>query len=254
MARMWRTLGRVAAALLSTLVVVDRLAGRPRAGRRPGHEHRERLDHRDQRRRHPQLQRHLHRRHGGGDRQLGHGERDGDRPGRLHRLQRHREPPRRGLPVRHRERARSWATSSTRAARPSPSRSRVPRWARWARPRPPARSTTTTRAPSSAINSVSQNEGNSGTANQAFTISLSTASGRTSSVSYPTQSGTATSGSDFTSTTGSVTFAAGETTKTVNVPVKGDVTVETNETYTVRLCGASNAELRRESQRDRAPS
>ncbi len=91
-----------------------------------------------------------------------------------------------------------------------------------------------------SINSASQNEGNSGTANQAFTISLSTASGRTSSVSYVTQSGTATSGSDFTSTSGSVTFAAGETTKTVNVPVMGDVTVETNETYTVRLFGASN--------------
>ena len=91
-----------------------------------------------------------------------------------------------------------------------------------------------------AINSVGQNEGNSGIANQAFTISLSTASGRTSSVSYFTQSGTATSGSDFTSTSGSVTFAAGETTKTVNVPVVGDVAVETNETYTVRLFGASN--------------
>ena len=91
-----------------------------------------------------------------------------------------------------------------------------------------------------SINSVSQNEGNSGSANQAFTISLSTASGRTSSVSYTTQNGTAASGSDFTSTTGSVTFAAGEITKTVNVPVKGDVAVETNETYTVRLYGASN--------------
>ena len=95
--------------------------------------------------------------------------------------------------------------------------------------------------PSVSIGNASQNEGNSGTANQAFTVTLSPVSGRTVTVNYASSGASATSGTDFTSTSGTLSFAAGETTKTINVPLKGDVTVEANETYAVKLSGASNA-------------
>ena len=95
--------------------------------------------------------------------------------------------------------------------------------------------------PSLSFNNVSQAEGNSGTTNEAFTVTLSAASGRTVSANYATTAGTATSGTDFTSTSGSLSFTPGQTTKTVNVPVIGDTTFEANETYTIRLSGAVNA-------------
>ncbi len=72
-------------------------------------------------------------------------------------------------------------------------------------------------------------------------MTLSAASGRTVSANYATTAGTATSGTDFTSTSGSLSFTPGQTTKTVNVPVIGDTTFEANETYTIRLSGAVNA-------------
>src|SRR5262249_14556356 len=56
----------------------------------------------------------------------------------------------------------------------------------------------------------------------AFTVSLSAASGWTVTVNYATQDFTAVAGSDYTATSGTLTFAPGETTKTVSVPVTDD--------------------------------
>jgi Big-like domain-containing protein/Calx-beta domain-containing protein len=99
--------------------------------------------------------------------------------------------------------------------------------------------------PSLSINDVSIPEGNSGTANATFTVSLSAASGQSVTVNYATASGTATSGSDFTSTSGTLTFAAGTTTQTIQVPVIGDTRPEANETFTVNLWGAAGATIAR---------
>ena len=86
-------------------------------------------------------------------------------------------------------------------------------------------------------------EGNSGTTDFAFTVTLDTASTGAQTVNYAV-AGTGTNaanGSDFSgATSGVVSFAAGETTKTIHVLVAGDTTVEQNETFAVTLSGATS--------------
>ena len=82
-------------------------------------------------------------------------------------------------------------------------------------------------APSFSVDDPSVAEGDAGTASLTFTVTLSAASGKTVTVDYATADGTATTaGSDYTGTTGTLTFAPGETTKTVTVTVSGDITQE----------------------------
>lgn len=82
-------------------------------------------------------------------------------------------------------------------------------------------------------------EGNAGIAPLTFTVSLSAASASTVSVNYATANGSATAGSDYSATSGTLSFAPGETTKTVTVDVIGDTAVEANETFSLTLAGAS---------------
>ena len=74
--------------------------------------------------------------------------------------------------------------------------------------------------------------GTAGTTNATFTVTLSAASGQTVTVDYATADGTATAPADYTATPGTLTFAPGQTTKTVTVPVIGDTLDEANETFT----------------------
>ena len=92
-----------------------------------------------------------------------------------------------------------------------------------------------------SINDVAVNEGNSGTVNAAFTVSLSAASTQSVTVNFNTADDTATAGSDYVTTSGVLTFNPGETTKTVTVVVNGDGVAEPNETFFVNLTGATNA-------------
>ena len=55
-----------------------------------------------------------------------------------------------------------------------------------------------------------------------FTVSLSRSPSRTITVNYATQDGTATAGQDYTSKSGTLTFTAGETSKTVSVSLLSD--------------------------------
>ena len=100
-------------------------------------------------------------------------------------------------------------------------------------------------APLLSIDSPSVAEGDSGSANLVFTVTLSAASGRQVTVGYADAgTGTATSGTDYTAlASGTLTFAAGETSKTLTVTVTGDGTDEANETVVVALSGAVNAAL-----------
>ena len=100
-------------------------------------------------------------------------------------------------------------------------------------------------APSLSIDSPSVAEGNSGTAALTFTVTLGAASGRTVTVDYADAgTGTATSGDDYAAVTaGTLTFAAGETSKTIDVTVNGDTTDEANETVVLRLSNPSNATI-----------
>ncbi len=88
-------------------------------------------------------------------------------------------------------------------------------------------------------------EGNSGTTNAVFTVTLDTPPSPAASVSvdYDFVSGTAIAGDDFIDATGTITFAPGQTSKTVVVQVKGDRVGEESENFIVRLTDATNAEI-----------
>ena len=74
-------------------------------------------------------------------------------------------------------------------------------------------------------------------------MSLSRASSGPVAVAYATADGTATAGADYTRTSGTLSFAAGETEKTVAVPVLDDAIDEGEETFTLRLVNASGARI-----------
>ncbi|HEX7878661.1 MAG TPA: Calx-beta domain-containing protein, partial [Candidatus Eisenbacteria bacterium] len=95
--------------------------------------------------------------------------------------------------------------------------------------------------PSFAIADASIAEGNAGTTNATFTVTLSAASGQTMAVDFRTTDGTALSLDDYQAAAGSLTFAAGETTKTVSILVVGDLLNESDETCAVDLSNATNA-------------
>ena len=76
-----------------------------------------------------------------------------------------------------------------------------------------------------------------------FVVTLSPASDETVSVNYATSDGTATAGDDYTAKNGSLTFNAGETSKTIQVSIIDDTVDDDNETLTVTLSNASGAEI-----------
>ncbi|HET6573303.1 MAG TPA: Calx-beta domain-containing protein [Fimbriiglobus sp.] len=99
-------------------------------------------------------------------------------------------------------------------------------------------------APSITVNDVTVTEGNTGTADATFTVSLSAASGQTVTVHYATVDGTATAdGGDYQVTSGTLTFAPGDTTMTVTVPVNGDRLGESSESFLLVLTDPTNAFL-----------
>ncbi|MFO0947204.1 MAG: Calx-beta domain-containing protein [Planctomycetota bacterium] len=94
-----------------------------------------------------------------------------------------------------------------------------------------------------SIDDVTISEGNSGTKNAVFTVRLSAVQSQTVSVDFATANGTATSGSDYRSASGKLTFAAGETTKSIDVQILGDTIRESNEVFLVQLLNAAGASL-----------
>jgi hypothetical protein len=97
-------------------------------------------------------------------------------------------------------------------------------------------------SPSVAIADATVLEGDTGTLNAVFTITLSGTSANTITVPYTTGTGgTATSGVDYVTKRGTLTFTPGQTTKTVNVQVTGDTLDEPNETFFVNLTSAAFA-------------
>ena len=77
----------------------------------------------------------------------------------------------------------------------------------------------------------------------AFAVSLDRAASGPVTVGYMTANGTATAGSDYTAASGMLTFAAGETAKTVTVAVLDDAHDEGSETLDLVLMNASGAYL-----------
>lgn len=97
--------------------------------------------------------------------------------------------------------------------------------------------------PALSINDVTLVEGNSGTTNAVFTVSLSASSPQTVTVNYATANGTATQPADYSNTSGSLTFAPSTTTQTITVPVIGETVPEADETFFINLSGAVNATI-----------
>ncbi|MFL6200548.1 MAG: Calx-beta domain-containing protein [Thermoanaerobaculia bacterium] len=91
------------------------------------------------------------------------------------------------------------------------------------------------------IDTVEMIEGNAGTTPFVFTVSISEPSATPVTVDFVTRDGTALAGSDYTATSGTLTFAPGELTKQITVLVTGDTLVEEIEVFFVDLSNASGA-------------
>ncbi|WP_413699249.1 Calx-beta domain-containing protein [Psychromonas sp. KJ10-10] len=95
-------------------------------------------------------------------------------------------------------------------------------------------------APSISINDQTVNE-DAGTIT--FTVSLSNPSASAVSVDYVTTSGTATIGTDVQNDSGTLTFAVGETSKTITLSVNDDDIYEISENFTIDLSSPVNATI-----------
>lgn len=78
-------------------------------------------------------------------------------------------------------------------------------------------------------------EGNSGTTNAVFQLTLSNPSSSEAQVTCSTSNGTATNGTDYIATIATVIFPAGTTNQTFAVPVIGDIINEPDQTFFVTL-------------------
>ncbi len=98
--------------------------------------------------------------------------------------------------------------------------------------------------PTLSINDVTVTEGNSGTSLATFTVSLSSLSASAVSFDIATANGTAAAGSDFVAIalTGQ-SIPAGQASKSFNITINGDTTVEPDETFSVNLSNPVNATI-----------
>lgn len=107
---------------------------------------------------------------------------------------------------------------------------------------PPPESTT----PALSIADVAINQPTSGGTNAVLAVSLSIAPSSTVTVNYTTENGTALAGTDYTATAGTLTFAAGQTSGTITVPVAaGSLPQGTSKNFGVRLGSPANATISR---------
>jgi uncharacterized repeat protein (TIGR01451 family) len=105
-----------------------------------------------------------------------------------------------------------------------------------------AASATVNAQPSISISDATVTEGNAGTTPAVFTVTLSAASSQTVTVAWSiAKGGAAKPGSDYIAASGGLTFTPGTTSQTINVAVIGDTVKEKDETFTVRLSGATSA-------------
>ncbi|HEX6739090.1 MAG TPA: Calx-beta domain-containing protein [Vicinamibacteria bacterium] len=96
-------------------------------------------------------------------------------------------------------------------------------------------------APTLTAASINVTEGNAGTTNATFTLTLGQALGRTVAINFTTADGTARAPGDYTTTSGSVTFPVGALTQTVTVPVVGDTINEGDESFSLNMTGDATA-------------
>ncbi len=91
-----------------------------------------------------------------------------------------------------------------------------------------------------SVDSPSITETDTGTKTLAYTITLDQAATEATTINYQTlTSGSATTGEDFVTAAGVVTFAKGQKVATLNISVNGDADVESDETIQVKFSGAA---------------
>jgi probable HAF family extracellular repeat protein len=93
------------------------------------------------------------------------------------------------------------------------------------------------------VSDASITEGNFGTTAVTFTVTLSNSWGQPVTVAYVTGDGAAAAGSDYQAASGTLTFAPGQTSKTITVLVNGDRLGEPNETFVINLSNPINATI-----------
>ena len=76
-----------------------------------------------------------------------------------------------------------------------------------------------------------------------ITLQRSGGANQVATVNFATSNGNALAGSDYTAASGTVTFAVGEVTKTISVPIINDTTAESDENFTVTLSNPTGAGL-----------
>jgi hypothetical protein len=94
-----------------------------------------------------------------------------------------------------------------------------------------------------SIDDVTVMEPDGGTTTADFTVTLSAASASAVTVDFAMANVSATAGSDYVAASGTLTFAAGETSKTIPVTINGDTTPEPPESFDVNLFNATGAAI-----------
>src|SRR5262249_33111621 len=89
--------------------------------------------------------------------------------------------------------------------------------------------------PAVSVADTSGAEGGALSGKLQFSVTLAAPTDVPVSVGYATTGGTAVAGSDYSSRSGTLSFAPGETAKVIAVPLIGDTTIEPDETLGVRL-------------------
>jgi uncharacterized repeat protein (TIGR01451 family) len=101
--------------------------------------------------------------------------------------------------------------------------------------------------PSIRINDATVIEGNGGTTNMVFSVTLSRRPVAPVSVDYATGGGTATPGTDYTPQSGTLSFIIGQQTQQIAVPVVVDTTPEQDETLQVTLSNPRGGTISRKT-------
>lgn len=95
--------------------------------------------------------------------------------------------------------------------------------------------------PSITVANASVTEGNSGTVNAVFNVTLSFQSSQVVTIDYATADGSATAPADYQATSGTLTLDPGETVGQIIVPVVGDTAIEAAESFSLNLTNPVNA-------------
>lgn len=97
--------------------------------------------------------------------------------------------------------------------------------------------------PTLSIADASVLEGNKGTSRLELTVRLSRSSSDAVTVDYRTSNGTAVANSDYTASSGTLTFQPGQTSRSISLAIQGDRKREPNETFSVQLSNAVGATI-----------